>query len=77
MVRDIRDRGRTIESVLHQYNSFSRKAFNEFIKPTMKYADIIIPYGRENGTAVDFVVDNIKTRLQRSARCDPQVDIRH
>ncbi len=31
----------------------------------MKYADIIIPYGRENTAAVDFVVENIKTRLKK------------
>jgi len=65
LVRDIRDRGRTVESVLHQYNSFSRASYNDFIKPTMKYADIIIPYGRENTTATDFLVEIIKIKLKK------------
>lgn len=64
VLRDIKERGRTIESVLHQYNSFSRKVFNEFVCPSMKYADLIIPYGRQNDIAVDFVVENIKTRTK-------------
>lgn len=64
VVRDIRERGRTVESVLHQYNSFSRRVFKEFVYPSMKYADLIIPYGRQNDIAVDFVVENIKTRTK-------------
>lgn len=65
VLRDIKERGRSVESVLRAYNTFSKKAFSEFIKPTMSYADIVIPYGRENNAAVNFVVENIKTRLKR------------
>ena len=64
MLRDIKERGRSIEGVLKQYNMHVKKAYDEFIKPTMKYADIVIPYGRENEVAIDFVVENIKTRLK-------------
>ncbi len=65
LLRDIKERARTIKSVLHQYNMFSRKSYNDHIKPTMKFADIIIPYGRRNDAAVDFVAENIKTRLRK------------
>ncbi len=61
MVRDIKERGRTIDSVLRQYNTFVKPSYTQFIKPTMKYADIIIPYGRCNNIAIQLVVENIKT----------------
>ena len=64
VIRDIKERGRTIESVLHQYNSFSRKVYNDFVYPSMRYADLIIPYGKQNSIAVDFVVENVKTRVK-------------
>ena len=61
--RDIAARGRTIEDVLAQYNRFVKTAYDEFIKPTMKYADIIVPRGRSNTKAIDFVVSNLKIRV--------------
>ena len=61
--RDISERGRTIESVLAQYNRFVKTSYDEFIKPTMKYADIIIPNGKTNTIAIDFVVNNLKIKI--------------
>ena len=61
--RDITDRGRTIESVLAQYNRFVKTSYDEFIKPTMKYADIIIPNGKTNTKAIDFVINNLKIQI--------------
>ena len=61
--RDIAERGRTVEDVLAQYNRFVKTAYDEFIKPTMKYADIIIPHGRSNRVAIEFLSDNLKTRV--------------
>jgi len=59
--RDIVDRGRTIEGVLKSYHKFVKPAHTEFIKPSMKYADIIVPRGRsmdskDNMIAIDFIV---------------------
>lgn len=64
MQRDIVDRGRTVEGVLKSYHRFVKPAFIEFVKPTMKYADIIVPRGRKfddknaerNKIAIDFIV---------------------
>lgn len=42
--RDINERGRTVIDVLQQYNRFVKPAYDDFIKPTMKHADIIIPF---------------------------------
>ena len=60
---DIADRGRTVQDVLTQYNRFVKSSYDEFIKPTMKYADIIIPFGRRNTVAIDFVVTNLKSKV--------------
>lgn len=64
--RDIKERGRCIEDVLLQYNRFVKTSYDEFIKPTMKYADIIIPHGRSNTVAIDFVLQNLKIRIDQS-----------
>lgn len=59
ILRDVSERGRTIESVLEAYNKFVKKSYDEFIKSTMQRADIIIPKGAENLIAIDLVVDAI------------------
>lgn len=61
--RDIHDRGRTVDSVIDQYLSVVRPMHNQFIEPTKKYANIIIPEGGENLVAVDLMVTKIKTIL--------------
>ena len=61
--RDIAERGRTVEDVLAQYNRFVKTSYDEFIKPTMKYADIIIPKGRSNTKGIDFIISNLKIRV--------------
>lgn len=63
--RDIKERGRTIKNVLAQYNRHVKKAYDEFIKPTMKYADIIVPFLRKNLVALEFLEENVKSKLQK------------
>lgn len=46
--RDIAERGRDYASVLRRYNKFVKKDFEDYVKPFMKYADIIIPGGANN-----------------------------
>ncbi len=50
--RDIKERGRTVESVIKQYTEVVRPGHNEFIEPTKEYADIIIPEGGHNKNAL-------------------------
>ncbi|MCM3743427.1 uridine kinase [Sporosarcina luteola] len=64
LMRDINERGRTIESVIEQYLSVVRPMHNQFIEPTKRYADIIIPEGGHNEVAVDLMVTKIKTILE-------------
>ncbi|MFR5264001.1 uridine kinase [Clostridium sp.] len=65
MVRDINERGRTLESVINQYLSVVKPMHNQFIEPTKKYADIIIPEGGRNKVAIDILVAKIKEILSK------------
>ncbi len=64
IMRDINERGRSIESVVEQYLSVVRPMHNQFIEPTKRYADIIIPEGGQNQVAIDLMVTKIKTILE-------------
>merc|ERR1719339_494562 len=63
VMRDIRDRGRDLENVLHQYTSLVKPAFEEFCLPTKKYADVIIPRGADNLVAINLIVQHIQDIL--------------
>ena len=64
IMRDIKERGRTMDSVIEQYLAAVRPMHNLFIEPTKRYADIIIPEGGENEVAIDLLVTKIKTILE-------------
>lgn len=59
--RDISERGRTIESVLSQYESTVRPMHLEFVEPAKRYADVIIPEGGHNVVALDMVIARIES----------------
>ena len=65
IVRDIRDRGRTLESVVDQYMKTVRPAHLQFIEPTKRYADIIIPEGGHNEVAIDIIITKINSILKK------------
>lgn len=62
--RDIKERGRTADSVIEQYLSAVRPMHNMFIEPTKRYADVIVPEGGGNNVAIDLMVTKIKTILE-------------
>jgi uridine kinase len=61
--RDISERGRTTESVIKQYMSTVRPMHLEFVEPSKRYADVIIPEGGFNSAALDMVVARIESLL--------------
>jgi uridine kinase len=61
--RDINERGRTVESVIRQYTETVRPMHLEFVEPSKRYADIIIPEGGFNVTAIDMIVAKIKDMI--------------
>ncbi|WP_298470392.1 uridine kinase [uncultured Psychrobacillus sp.] len=67
ILRDIHERGRTVESVVEQYLTVVRPMHNQFIEPTKRYADVIIPEGGQNEVAIDLMVTKIKTILETNA----------
>ena len=62
--RDISERGRTTESVIHQYMQTVRPMHLEFVEPSKRYADVIIPEGGFNSAALDMVVARIEALLK-------------
>ncbi len=61
--RDIRDRQRSMESVIHQYLSTVRPMHLEFVEPSKRYADLIVPEGGFNNVALDFLTAHISGLL--------------
>lgn len=63
LLRDTKERGRDVDMVLNQYFKFVKPSYEEYIRPTMKYADIIIPQGAHNQVAIDLILLNLKNYL--------------
>ena len=61
--RDIAERGRTMESVIHQYLNTVRPMHQEFVEPSKRYSDVIIPEGGFNTVALDMVVARVEALL--------------
>lgn len=64
LLRDVRDRGRTMESVVEQYINTVKPMHEEFVEPSKKYADVIIPEGGFNSVAVCMLIENIKSVIR-------------
>ncbi|KYD28273.1 uridine kinase [Geobacillus sp. FSL W8-0032] len=67
LLRDVKERGRTFDSVIEQYLSVVRPMHNQFVEPTKRYADVIIPEGGHNTVAIDLMVAKIRTVLEQKA----------
>jgi len=62
--RDIAERGRSLDSVINQYMATVRPMHLEFVEPSKRYADVIIPEGGYNTVAIDMVSDRIRALLR-------------
>ena len=63
LVRDIETRGRTLTSVVDQYMTTVRPMHEEFVEPSKRYADLIIPEGGENQVALDAIISRVESLL--------------
>uniref|UniRef100_G3QI51 Uridine-cytidine kinase n=1 Tax=Gorilla gorilla gorilla TaxID=9595 RepID=G3QI51_GORGO len=61
--RDISERGRDIEGVIKQYNKFVKPSFDQYIQPTMRLADIVVPRGSGNTVAIDLIVQHVHSHV--------------
>lgn len=60
LVRDIKSRGRSVESVIEQYVTTVRPMHEEFVEPSKRHADLIIPEGGENLVAIDAIIARVE-----------------
>jgi uridine kinase len=63
LMRDTKTRGRTLESVVEQYVTTVRPMHEEFVEPSKRYADLIIPEGGENQVALDAIISRVEHLL--------------
>lgn len=63
--RDIEERGRSLQSVIDQYKSTVKPMYHQFIEPTKRYADIIVPEGGENDVAIDMLTTKLQSVLNK------------
>ena len=68
ILRDTKKRGRSLESILTQYQNTVKPMHEEFIEPSKKHADIIIPRGGENTPAIQMLVQHLKTFLDKNEK---------
>jgi uridine kinase len=67
LARDIRERGRTVESVVNQYLMTVRPMHMEFVEPSKRHADVIIPEGGHNEVGIDLVIQKIRSLVRADA----------
>ena len=65
LMRDVKERGRTLDSVVSQYLTTVKPMHEAFVEPSKKYADVIVPLGGHNTVALDMIVERIRAELGR------------
>ena len=63
IVRDVRDRGRSLESVIDQYLTTVKPMHEQFVEPSKRRADVIIPEGGQNRVALEMVIERVRAHL--------------
>ena len=63
--RDMQERGRSLESIISQYLKTVKPMYHQFIEPTKRYADIIVPDGGENHVAIDILTTKVRDVLAK------------
>lgn len=66
IMRDVRDRGRSLDSVVNQYLSTVKPMHEQFVEPSKRNADIIIPEGGHNLVAMEMVMERVRAHLERT-----------
>lgn len=66
IIRDVRDRGRSLDSVVNQYLSTVKPMHEQFVEPSKRNADIIIPEGGHNLVAMEMVMERVRAHIERT-----------
>ena len=65
ILRDVKKRGRSLDSVVEQYLNTVKPMHEQFVEPSKKNADIIIPEGGHNMVALDMVMERVKAHINK------------
>ena len=65
ILRDVKERGRSLDSVINQYLTTVKPMHEQFVEPSKKYADIIVPEGGYNAVALEMILHRIATHIQK------------
>ena len=65
IVRDVRDRGTSLESVVNQYLTTVKPMHEQFVEPSKRKADIIIPEGGHNQVALEMVLERVRAHITK------------
>ena len=63
ILRDVQERGRSLESVITQYSTTVKPMHEQFVEPSKRHADVIIPYGGQNEIALSMLLDKIRNMV--------------
>ncbi|MGN0662502.1 MAG: uridine kinase [Faecalibacterium sp.] len=66
ILRDVKERGRSLDSVINQYLTTVKPMHDAFVEPSKRRADIIIPNGGENGPAVEVLAHHIRSLIEKA-----------
>ena len=66
ILRDVKERGRSLDSVIAQYRATVKPMHEAFVEPSKRNADIIIPNGGENGPAIEMLAHHIRSLIQKA-----------
>ena len=70
IIRDVRDRGRSLESVVSQYLTTVKPMHERYVEPSKHHADIIIPEGGHNMVALDLLIERVRAHLEKGRAAD-------
>ena len=63
LVRDVKERGRNLDSVVNQYLTTVKPMHERFVEPSKRLADVIVPEGGHNDVAFNMIIDTIKRKI--------------
>ena len=65
IMRDVKKRGRSLDSVVQQYLTTVKPMHEQFVEPSKRYADLIVPEGGKNAVALDMIIQRVKSHMEQ------------
>ena len=66
ILRDVKDRGRSLDSVVEQYLTTVKPMHEQFVEPSKRYADLIVPEGGKNAVALEMIIQRVKSHIEQN-----------